>query len=161
MDAKVIETVADTLSEILRQLDFPFTKVEVVEEGDEMLRANIETDKVPFLIGVHGERINALQHILKNILWKKELGKNVFVIIDVDHYKKSREEKMLRMAIEKANMARAMGIAQVMPPLDPYLRKIIHTHFTAEEYSDIKTESIGEGSGRRLQISCAEKEGES
>jgi spoIIIJ-associated protein len=155
MDSKTIELVSNTLSEILEKLQFPFTRVEVLEEENSVIRANIETDRVPFLIGVHGERINALQHILKNVLWKKGAAESVFVVIDVDNYKKSREEKILRMAAEKANMARAMRITQIMPPLDPYLRKLVHTQFTKEEFSDIKTESVGEGTARRLHISVA------
>lgn len=156
MDSKTIELISATLSEILQKLDFPFTRVEVIEEENNILRANIETDRVPFLIGVHGERINALQHILKNILWKKGIEEGVFVIIDVDNYKKSREEKILRMASEKADMARAMHITQIMPPLDPYLRKLVHTYFTREEFNDITTESVGEGAARRLHISAVE-----
>jgi predicted RNA-binding protein Jag len=80
--------------------------------------------------------------------------KENLVIVDIDHYKKSREEKVLQIAKEKADSARAMQISQVMPPLDPYLRKLVHTYFNTPEYSDITTESIGEGSNRRLQLSC-------
>lgn len=154
MDSKTIEAISNTLSDILTHLQFPFTKVEVVEEAGGIARANIETERVPFLIGIHGERINALQHILKNILWNKKIGEDIFVIIDVDNYKKSREEKIIRIAEEKANAARTMQIPQIMPPLDPYLRKLVHTHFNKEDFKDIKTESIGEGRDRRLQIVC-------
>jgi spoIIIJ-associated protein len=154
MNPKTIEIISNTLTALLEQMQIPFTRVEVTEEPNSVVRANIETENIPFLIGTHGERINALQHVLKNILWKKDIDEQVFVIVDIDHYKKSREEKVLQIAKEKADSARAMQISQVMPPLDPYLRKLVHTYFNTPEYSDITTESIGEGSNRRLQLSC-------
>ncbi len=154
MNSKTIEIISNTLSELLQYLQLPFTKIEVLEEKDGVVRANIETEKIPFLIGTHGERVNAIQHILKNLLWKKDIDTGVFVIVDIDGYKKTREEKMLQLADEKAESARNMQIPQTMPPLDPYLRKLIHTHFNSENYKDITTESIGEGTSRRLQILC-------
>jgi spoIIIJ-associated protein len=157
MNSKTLESVSNTLAELLDSLQFPYSKIEVLEESDNVVRANVETEKTSFLIGVHGERINALQHVLKNILWKKDIEENIFVIVDTDGYKKSREEKIIGIATEKAEAVRNTGISQTMPPLAPYLRKLVHTHFSTEEYSDITTESIGEGTCKRMQILVTEE----
>ena len=61
---ETIEVVKNALSEVLGALEFPFDTIEVSEENKGIVRANIDTDRAPFLIGTFGERINALQHIL-------------------------------------------------------------------------------------------------
>ena len=149
-EVKTIESVKIALSEILHALQFPFNKIEVSEEGGNIIRANIDTERAPFLIGTFGERINALQHLLKNYLWKKEGGEGIFLIVDVDGYKKSREEKMILLAEEKAEAARLTGVPQKMPILEPYLRRLVHLRFV--EDSEVKTESRGDGTERRLWI---------
>lgn len=151
---ETIEVVKNALSEVLGALEFPFDTIEVSEENKGIVRANIDTDRAPFLIGTFGERINALQHILKNYLWKKGVEEGFFLIVDVDGYKKSREEKMIALAEEKAEAVRATKIPQKMPILEPYLRRLVHLHFV--ENTEISSESRGEGSERRLWIVAQE-----
>jgi len=151
---ETIEAVKNALAELLKALDFPFDKIEVTEEGAGIIRANIDTDRAPFLIGTFGERINALQHLLKNYLWKKGGEESLFLIVDVDGYKKSREEKMLSLADEKAEAARATKIPQKMPILEPYLRRLVHLRFVDD--MEVGSESRGEGADRRLWIVAQE-----
>jgi spoIIIJ-associated protein len=151
-DLHVIESVTSVLSDLLTSLKVPFSRVEVIEEEGGMFRANIVTDRAPYLIGTYGERIDAIQHLLKNILWKQGFGETLFVIVDIDNYKKSREEKILSLAEEKIQAAQQTGIPQTMPYLDPYLRKIVHTHISHKRFAGITTQSVGEGRDRRLKI---------
>ncbi len=148
----IIETIKQTLTELIDKLDVSYSKIEVVEEENGVFRANIETDRAPFLIGMYGERIDAIQHLLKSILWKKALTENVFVIVDIDDYRKSREDRIVAIAEEKVEAVRATGIPQTMPFLEPYLRKIIHTHISSGRFQGVTTQSVGEGRDRRLQI---------
>ncbi len=159
-ETKAIEYISETLTTLLQKLHFPFSKVEAELETANIIRANIETEKVPFLIGTHGERIDALQHILKNISWNNEEIKQYFVIIDVDNYKKSREDKFIGIAEEKVEAVRETGISQTMPPTDAYIRRMVHLHLTQPQFDDITTESTGEGDRRRLQILKADSAAE-
>lgn len=151
----VINTIGETLGNLVNALQVPYTGIEVLEETGGIYRAHIHTERAPFLIGTYGERIDAVQHLLKNILWKKGLTENIFVIVDVDNYKKSREVKIISLAEEKVEAARLTGIPQLMPYLDPYLRKIVHTHINNDRFRGITTQSVGEGKSRRLQIISA------
>ena len=151
-ETKALEAIREILGELISHLQVEYSSIEIVDEGRGIYRANIVTERAPFLIGVYGERIDAIQHLLKNILWKQGIGDSVFVIVDVDDYKKSREERIVALAEEKAEAVRMTGNPQLMPPMDSYLRKIVHTHINAERFSDLTTQSVGEGRGRRLQI---------
>lgn len=148
----VLETIQSILTQIIDKLEVPYSQIEILEEDNGVFRANIVTDRAPFLIGMYGERIDAIQHILKNILWKQGLTENVFVIVDIDDYRKSREERIVALAEEKVEAARLTGIPQTMPFLEPYLRKMIHTYISNDRFQGITTQSVGEGRARRLQI---------
>ena len=151
-DAKTIETVRDILTKILNSLEFPFDKVEVTEEMGEVVRANIETERAPFLIGTHGDRLSALQQVVKSMLWSKGLDEKTYVVVDIDHYKKNRQDRMIALAEEKAEAARQTQMIQQMPMMEPILRRMVHLHLAQESFSDLSTESVGEAGYRRLQI---------
>jgi spoIIIJ-associated protein len=144
--------VKELLTEILEKLNIEFLQIEVEEKESGVIRANIDTEFAPLLIGYHGENLEALQHILKAMLWNKGLQESIFVIVDVDNYKKFQEEKILDLAKEKADMVRETKIPQIMPPLSPAFRRLVHMELTAEKYSGIVTESEGEGSTKRVKI---------
>jgi len=154
MEATNIEHIKNTVLDVLNHLAVPFDRVEVVEEEGEVIRVNIETERAPFLIGSMGARLEALQHLVKNILWKKEI-KDCFLILDIDHYKKNREERVLQLGREKAEAVQQTQMTQEMPPLDPYLRRLVHLDLVSVE--GIKTESFGEGSRKKIQISPVEE----
>jgi len=154
-DAEALEIVKNLLSEMLTTLGFIYTKIEVTEEKEiGSLRANISSDEAAFLIGTHGERLNALQYLLKSLLWQKT-GERSFVIVDVDHYRKQREERFIDLAKEKAATARETNYPQEMPPLEPYLRRVVHLYLLNNE-TGIITESEGEGTHRHVVIKPAE-----
>ena len=114
-ETKALEAIRKILGELIIHLQVEYSSIEIVDEGRGIYRANIVTERAPFLIGVYGERIDAIQHLLKNILWKQGIGDSVFVIVDVDDYKKSREERIVALAEEKAEAVRMTGNPQLMP----------------------------------------------
>lgn len=144
--------VKELLTEVLEKIQVEYGRIEVEERENGVIRANIETELAPLLIGYHGENLEALQHILKAMLWKRGLQESVFVIIDVDNYKKSQEEKILDLAKEKAEMVKETKIPQMMPPLSPAFRRLVHMELTNEKYRGIVTESEGEGTTKRVKI---------
>ena len=147
----MMSDIKDLLSEMLSAAGFTYTKIVVAEEESGAIRANIESDEAAFLIGMHGERVNAIQYLLKSILWSRT-GEKIFVIVDVDGYKYQREMKFIAMADEKIEGAIATNYQQSMPPLEPYMRKIIHMHILKTAEGRVTTESEGEGTARRVII---------
>jgi spoIIIJ-associated protein len=72
--------------------------------------------------------------------------------LDVDSYRKRQEESVLALAMRKVEVARKTYQDQVLPPMSPYFRRVIHMALAKPEYQDIITESIGEGDHRSVTI---------
>lgn len=154
--------IQDTLAEILKNLHVVFRKFKVaVEKGpaeeNTIYRIDIDTDEAAVLIGYHGETIYALQHLLKSLVWKKT-DKNVLIVVDVDGYRKRQEENVITIAMKKVEAARKTLEDQVLPPMSPYFRRVVHMALTKPGFADIETESTGEGDHRAVVIKVKDKE---
>ncbi|MBI2453533.1 KH domain-containing protein [Candidatus Peregrinibacteria bacterium] len=150
--------IKELLEEILNHLETSYKKIKITEEKKKKLyHVNIETDESSILIGYHGETIFAIQHILKTLLWQKEINNEYTIFLDIDNYRKRQEESVLAMAERKAEMVRKTGKDATLLPMSPYFRRIVHLHFMTKEFEDVETESIGEGNHRQVIIKRKEK----
>lgn len=153
----VEKMIKDALAGLLEHMGVPFRELSVTREDSKMdpakklYRIDIDSDESAILIGHHGENIYALQHVLKTIIWKKT-DQNVFVIIDVDGYRKRQEENVIVLAQKKVDALRKTGASQSLPPMSPYFRRIVHLFLARQEYADVTTESVGEGDHRAVTI---------
>lgn len=150
------DIIQETLAEILKNMGVPFRKFKVsvdssIKTGGALYRIDIDTDEAATLIGYHGETIYALQHILKTLVWKKTSA-NVFIVLDVDSYRHRQEESVLALAMRKVEAARTSFQDQVLPPMSPYFRRVVHMALAKPDFKDILTESSGEGDHRAVTI---------
>ncbi len=150
--------IQENLAEILKNMGIPFRRFTVEampsksEGHDVVYRVDIDTSDSALLIGYHGENAYALQHILKTILYKKT-NQNIFVVIDVDGYRKRQEESVVTLAKKKVELLRKTGQRQILPPMSPFFRRTVHLALTGADYADIVTESSGEGDNRAVTLS--------
>ena len=122
-----------------------------VAESSGHYRVSIESDQPARLIGKNGQTLMALQTLLKNILWK-QTGEKVFVSIDVDNYRKDREDKMLERVEKVIDTMRQRNLSEILlSPMSSYYRRIVHTS-VAEKFDDLMTDSVGEGRKRAVKI---------
>lgn len=149
------DLLQETLAEILKNMGVTFRKFKVnIEDqpnGSPLYRIDIDSDEAATLIGYHGETIYALQHLLKNIVWKKT-NENLYLVLDVDGYRKRQEESVIAMAIRKVEAARKTMQDQILPPMSPYFRRVVHLELTKPEFKDIETQSVGEGEHRAVTV---------
>lgn len=151
------DMLQEQLAEILKNMGVTFNKFKVNVDTETaqgkapLYRIDIDTDESGLLIGHHGENIYALQHVLKTVIWKKT-GENIFVVIDIDGYRKRQEENVVQLALRKADAVRINGGTQTLPPMSPYFRRIVHLELAKSEYEDLTTESSGEGDNRAVVI---------
>jgi len=101
------------------------------------------------LIGFKGSTLNALQLIFVQML-NKGLEKTVNVIIDVNGFRKDRENYLINLADQAVDEVRQTGQPVELTPLSSYERRIIHLHLKENEYA--LTESKGEGEERHIVI---------
>jgi len=149
---KVKETVArqakDFLSKIMSimQLDVDIALV----EKDEKILININGNDLGILIGKRGETLDAIQY-LANLSANKNIEKRKRIFIDIEGYRKRREETLKKLAYKLADKARQRGRNVILEPMNSMERRIIHTALQGRE--DIYTFSEGEEPYRKIIIS--------
>lgn len=110
---------------------------------------DIQTAGADTLIGPRGETLAALQHILR-LLVNRKMGQMVNLVVDVQGYKQRREQHLRRLAERMAGQAVRSGRTVYLEPMPPYERRIIH--LALRDRPDVTTQSVGEGSRRRVTI---------
>ncbi|HBG16396.1 MAG TPA: protein jag [Firmicutes bacterium] len=111
---------------------------------------NINGDDLGKLIGRHGQTLNALQYLV-NLAMYKANENHERVIIDVAGYRKRREENLKRLALSTAERVNRKGRKEILYPMSPHERRIIH--LTLQNSKEVMTYSEGEDPHRRVIIS--------
>ena len=102
------------------------------------------------LIGRRGHSLQSLQFIVQCIV-RQQLGRtNIRVALDVEQYRRRREESLREMADRVADRVGQTGRGIPLEPMPPSDRRVIHLHLDGRE--GVRTESIGSGEDRKIQI---------
>lgn len=110
---------------------------------------DIEGKDAELLQAQTGELLEALQHLLNQVFGRNLTG-NTRLVCDVNGFRATREAELQAMANLAANRVRQTGRPFTFEPMSANERRIIH--LTLAESEDLFTESIGEGSDRKLKI---------
>ncbi|MBE3587889.1 MAG: protein jag [Thermoanaerobacteraceae bacterium] len=121
-----------------------------IEEKGNNLRVDIEGKDVGILIGRRGETLDALQYLVNLYVNKNQLSR-CRVILDVEGYRRRREETLQKLAQKLADKAKQRGRNVVLEPMTSHERRIIHTALQGRD--DIYTFSEGEEPYRKIVIS--------
>ncbi|MDD5455451.1 MAG: KH domain-containing protein [Candidatus Margulisbacteria bacterium] len=139
----------DTLTEILDLMGF-FNVVKILNFDTTFVSLEIKGDDLGRIIGKEGNTLYALQYLLKNILSKK-YKRPVNVQLDANNYREKRTNSITNMALEAAQKAIAENREILMPAMNAWERRIVHT--TLMENGKVKTESIGREQDRKVIVS--------
>jgi spoIIIJ-associated protein len=96
-----------------------------------------------------GELLEALQHLL-NQIYGRHLPVGERLVCDVGGFRATREAELQAMANHAAKRVRDTGLSFTFEPMSANERRIIH--LTLADQEDLYTESIGEGSDRKLKV---------
>jgi spoIIIJ-associated protein len=144
------ETVVDLLERMHVNAD---VEAYLAEPDDDRSRraiwVDITGDDLSILIGHHAETLQALQYITSLILGK-ELGRSIPMVIDVQGYRKRRAGEVQRLARQMADQAVKSGRRQVLEPMPPNERRLVHIELRKNPL--VTTESIGEEPRRKVTI---------
>ncbi len=117
----------------------------------EYIKVSFTGENLGYLIGGHGKHLDSLQYVL-SLMLRKHFGEedNYRVLLDVCDYRKERDEKLEKFALQKADDARILGEPVDLPPMKASDRRVVH--MTLQVFDDITTESIGEDRDRHIRI---------
>lgn len=136
------------LEKIFRVMDLS-VKMEIMEKDNDLL-INMSGSGLGVLIGRRGETLNALQYLVNLSVNKNQLKRSK-IILDVEGYRRRREQALERLALRLAEKAKRRGKNVVLEPMNPQERRIIHTALQGR--NDIYTYSEGEEPYRKIVIS--------
>lgn len=148
--------------------------VESIETKDSAGREcfSVKTPDSHMLIGAKGANLFALNHIVKKIVSSKSAARKTavpnptkvaspgegekerFFFIDVNGYQEAAAESIKNLAKVMGDRARSFKTNVELEPMSSYDRMVVHSYF--QEYTDLKTESVGEGEKRRVVIKYVE-----
>ena len=144
LEPKVIEFTRG----LLDRMGFPAeVTVNFREEG--RVGLDIESDGSGILIGKQGKTLEALQFIV-NLAAGRMGGDQTRIVLDTQDYRSRRERALIRMANQVAEQVRRSRESQLLEPLNPFERRLIHTSLA--RYGDIETVSEGDGLYKRIRV---------
>lgn len=120
-----------------------------IEEHTGVELFNLKTADSSILIGQHGGNLAALQYLTR-VLSHKKLSEPAAFVIDVEGYKKHREEYLRELARQAALRVRETGEGLLLKPMLAYERRVVHAELGL--LPDIATESVGIDPERRVLI---------
>ena len=144
----VSQTAALFLREMLVNMGI-FAQVEVFRRKD-ATTLNINGKNLGVLIGKRGQTLDAIQYLVNLAVNKNHLEKER-IIIDVENYRRRREETLRKLAVKIASKVKKDGKKEVLEPMTPHERRIIHS--TLQNYKEVFTYSEGEDPYRHVVIS--------
>lgn len=122
--------------------------IEKYEDEDSVL-FKISGKDSGIIIGRRGETLDALQY-LTSLVVNKSSKKYMRVTIDIENYRKKREETLARLARRLADKVVKYRRNISLEPMNPYERRIIHSTLQNNEY--VETYSVGEDPNRKVVI---------
>ncbi len=152
---EVTATAIAVTRELLGTMGF---QVRVVPQGDSpvtdpdgppTIALDILGGDLGMLIGRRGEYLAQLQYLV-NLLVNRRVKGWTRVSLDVEGYKRRREQSLIGLAERVAKQVARSGRPIQLEPMPPHERRIVHLALRDEP--DVSTESNGEGEQRRVVI---------
>ena len=161
MERRIVEDGED--------MSFDFVKTVIADIGlnaeaelysceDGTRRIAIVGDDASALIGHHGDTLDALQYLAnlasarKNSKGERDKSR---VTIDIEGYRKKREDTLRALARRMAAKALRNKRSVMLEPMSAYERRIIHSEIQGIE--GVSTNSIGSDNNRKIVIFLTDK----
>jgi len=121
------------------------------DEAAHIYEVKIQTPDSKILIGVHGQTLDHIKHLLSR-MGEKMIGSRCTIHIEVNDYLKAKDERLFRYLDAKIAEAKSTEMSITLHQLTSYERKKAHDYISRQNSTGIRAESEGEGDERRLHI---------
>lgn len=154
-DVDDVEVASDIVRTLIDKMGFEEATVSVTQsEPDErtgrvMNVVHVQGDDLASLIGPRGETLNDLQYLAR-LMAGHALRRRADFLVDVDNYRGRRKEALTSLAQRMAQKAIDRGEPVTLEPMNAYDRRLVH--IALRDRDDVYTNSVGEGSQRRVRI---------
>ncbi len=152
-------TIKMAIEFLQRLLEFMSIDAEVTTRlpetpGDGLGRASAVLDvageDLGILIGRRGSTLAALQYTVNHMV-SRQLKSKALVTVDVEHYRRRREENLKGLTLRLAEKVKATGRTITLEPMPANERRIVHLALAGD--SQVTSFSLGDGESRKVAIS--------
>lgn len=140
--------VAQNVKDLIEKLGVSATAE--ISKIDKTYFVDIGSEDSSLLIGKHGANLESLQFVLAVRLKSQTKEEDFELFLDIDSWRKQKEEKLTGMATAIAQRVAENGRQESLYNLRPSERRVIHTALSA--HPRVTTISEGEGDSRYLII---------
>jgi len=144
------EEIKNIVEEFFNKVGFE-TSINV-EQKEGVINIDVKTKDAQTLIGRQGLILADIQLLLRKMI-KKETNEDFYLFVDIDNYKKNKENYLKDLAWNVADEVLKTGQEKEIPLMSSFDRRIIHIEL--QQRNDVLVESIGEGEERRIIIKPA------
>ena len=137
-----------TLTELLSAAGLNIETRRRAAGDDEMLFELIGDDVEPLLAN-KGEGLTGLEVLVGRIA-SKRVGRPVHPRLDAEGFRAHRKEALEELARTSADEVRRTRRPQLLPPLAPWERRLVH--LALSEDPELETESEGDGFLKRVEV---------
>lgn len=117
--------------------------------GKQVIEFNLVGDDASKLLGPRGDIMANLQFLVRLMISQK-VHRRANVTIDIDGHRSSKREGLTRLAERMAQKVIDRNRAVTLEPMNPYERRLVH--IALRDNNTVETESVGEGTQRRVRI---------
>lgn len=121
---------------------------------DDVIRIEIDSDHNPILIGKNGVTLQALNEIVRLAVSGK-FRRRFRILLDIGDYKNSKYSRVAFVARKAAKEVQRTKTDVTLDPMPSDERRVVHNALS--NFSNIKTESSGEGRHRAVTIKYVEE----
>lgn len=147
LDEEAFAAVESTLSELLSVAGF-LLETRRRSSQEEMVIELIGDDVEPLLVN-KGEGLNGLE-ILTGRIASRRLGRPVHPRLDAEGFRAHQRESLEELAQRSAEEVKRTRHPQLLPPLSPGERRLIHLALAQDP--EVETESEGDGFLKRVAV---------
>jgi spoIIIJ-associated protein len=130
----------------------------IIGETEDEVKIDIIGENLGTLIGYHGEILDSLQYLTYLAVNKNEEEPGgpdekpgaVKISLDIENYRKKREETLQQLAKKMAERVMKYGKPVTLEPMNAYERRIIHS--TIQDIEGVNTHSVGQENDRKIVV---------
>lgn len=147
-EADAVAVAEATLTELLSAAGLLVETRRRAVDGEEMLFELFGDDVEPLLAN-KGEGLTGLEVLVGRIA-SKRVGRPVHPRLDAEGFRAHRKEALEELARTSAEEVRRTKRPQLLPPLAPWERRLVH--LALSEDPELETESEGDGFLKRVEV---------
>jgi spoIIIJ-associated protein len=147
LDEDAFAAVESTLSELLSAAGFLLEtrrRASTTEMVIELMGDDVEP-----LLANKGEGLNGLE-VLTGRIASRRLGRPVYPRLDAEGFRAHQRESLEDLAQRSAEEAKRTRRPQLLPPLSPAERRLVHIALAGDP--EVETESEGDGFLKRVAV---------